>query len=56
MNMIRHLDKTSTAYVNQIGAVKIQLMINTTNDIDSKIMISGKKQETVKVFNLWELY
>ena len=49
-NLVKRLDKTSTAYGMQISAEKTKLMTNNTTGISSNIKINGEKLETVQSF------
>ena len=49
-NLVKQLDKTSTAYGMQISAEKTKLMTNNTNGISTDIKVSGEKLATVNSF------
>ena len=49
-NLVRHLDRSSTAYGMEISANKTKLMTNSNNGIQHNITANGEKLETVKKF------
>ena len=49
-NLVKRLDKTSTAHGMLISAEKTKLMTSNTNGISSNISVNGEKLETVKSF------
>ena len=49
-NLVKRLDKTTTAYGMQISAEKTTLMTSNTNGISSNIKINGGKLKTVQSF------
>ena len=49
-NLVRHLDRCSTAYGMEISANKTKLMTNSNNGIQRDITANGEKLETVKKF------
>ena len=49
-NLVRHLDRSSTAYDMEISANKTKLMTNSNNVIHNDITANGEKLETVKKF------
>ena len=49
-NLVKLLDKASTAYDMEISAEKIKLMANNTSDINTEIKVNGQKLETVTSF------
>ena len=50
VNLVNHLEKTSTSYGMQISAEKTRLMTTNTNGIGTDITVNGKKLETVRSF------
>ena len=49
-NLVKHLDKASTAYSMEINAEKTKQMTNNTSGIKTEIKINGQKLETVTSF------
>ena len=49
-NLVKHLDKASTAYSMEISAKKTKLMTNNTRGINTEIKVNGQKLETVTSF------
>ena len=49
-NLVRHLDRSSTAYGMEISQNKTKLMTNSNNRIQHDITANGGKLETVKNF------
>ena len=54
-NLVRRLDKTSTAYGMEISADKTKLMTNNTSGINTEIKVNGQKLETVTGFKWAQL-
>ena len=46
-NLVKALDKASTAYGMEISAEKTKLMTNNTSGINTEIKVNGQKLETV---------
>ena len=49
-NLVKHLDRSSTAYGMEINANKTKLMTNSSNGIQRDITANGEKLEIVKKF------
>ena len=49
-NLVKRLDKASTAYGMEISAEKTKLMTNNTGGINTEIKVNGQKLETVTSF------
>ena len=49
-NLVKRLDKASTAYGMEISAEKTKLMTNNTSGINTKIKLNGQMLETVTSF------
>ena len=49
-NLVRCLNKASTAYGTEISAEKTKLMTNNTSGINTEIKVNGQKFETVTSF------
>ena len=50
-NLVRHLDRSSTAYgIENTAKIKTKLMTNSNNEIQRDITANGEKLETVKKF------
>ena len=49
-NLVKHLDKASTAYGMKISAEKTKLMTNNTSGVNMEIKVNGQKLETVTSF------
>ena len=49
-NLVKRLDKASTAYGMEISAKKTKLMTNNTSGINADIKVNGQKLETVTSF------
>ena len=49
-NLVKHLDKASTAYSMEVSAEKTKLMTNNTSGISTEIKVNGQKLETVTSF------
>ena len=49
-NLVKHLDKASTAYGMEISAEKTKLMTNNTSGINTEIKVNGQRLETVTSF------
>ena len=49
-NLVKRLDKASTAYGMEISAKKTTLMTNNTSGINTEINIDGQKLETFTSF------
>ena len=47
-DLVRHLDRSSTAYAMEISANKTKLMTNSNNGIQRDLTANGEKLETVK--------
>ena len=53
-NLVRHLDRSSTAYGMEINANKTKLITNSNNGIQHNVTANREKLETVKKFKyLW---
>ena len=49
-NLVKRLDKASTAYSMEISAEKTKLVTNNTSSIDKEVKVNGQKLETVTSF------
>ena len=49
-DLVKRLDKTSTAFGMQINAEKTKLMTNNTNGISTDIRVNGEKLDCVNRF------
>ena len=49
-NLVKRLDKASTAYGTEISAEKTKLMTNNTSGINTEIKVNGQTLETVTSF------
>ena len=49
-NLVKRLDKASTAYGMEISAKKTKLVTNNTSGINTDIKVNGQKLETVTSF------
>ena len=45
-NLVKHLDKASTAYSMEISVEKTKLMTNNTSRIKKESKVNGQKLET----------
>ena len=50
VNLVNHLEESSTTYDMQISGEKTQLMTNKADGISTNITIDNKKLETVRSF------
>ena len=52
-NLVKRLDKASTAYGMEISAEKTKLMTNKTSGSNTEIKVNGQKLETATSSNTW---